>query len=163
MAQIKNYSGYEFFEDGRVYSYKVKRFLKPSLNKDGYLQLDCIDDNGNRKRHTLNNWICRAFHGDPPFEGAESLHLDENPLNCHSNNLIWGNHKENINYGSRTTKNAISHYKQVQQYDLKNTLLNTYTSIKEASKATKISYTGIIKAAQGKIQTSGNYIWRYTN
>ena len=159
--QIQNYSGYEFYEDGKVFSYKVNKFLKPSLNKDGYLQLDCIDDNGYRKRHTLNHWICLAFYGQPPFKNAEAMHLDENPLNCHYKNLKWGSHKENINYGLRTEKNAISHYKSIAQYDCNNNLLNIFSSIKEASKKTNVSYTGIIKAAKGKIKTSGGYIWHY--
>lgn len=159
--KIQNYSGYEFYEDGKVFSYKVNRFLKPTLSKDGYFYLDLIDDDGNRKRHSLNNWIRRAFHGNPPFEGAEAMHLDENPLNCHYKNLKWGTHQENINYGSRTIKNAISHQKSIAQYDCNNNFLNIFSSIKEASEKTNTSYEGIIKCAKGRIKTSGGYIWRY--
>ena len=159
--KIQNFSDYEFYEDGRVFSYKVNKFLTPYLGSDGYLQLDCIDDNGKRKRHTLNNWICRAFYGEPPFNNAEAMHLDENPMNCHYTNLRWGSHKENINYGLRTSKNAISHYKKIKQYDLNGKLINIFESIKQASEITGISYTGIIKAAKGKIKTSGGYIWHY--
>ena len=159
--QINNFSYYEFYEDGRVYSYKAHKFLSPSLDRDGYLNLDCIDDNGKRVRHKLNNWICRAFYGEPPFENAESMHLDENPLNCHYSNLRLATHKENINYGSRTLKNAISHYKAVCQYDLNNNLINIFSSVKEAHEKTRVSYTGIIKAANNKIKTSGGYIWHY--
>ena len=159
--KIQNYSGYEFYEDGKVFSYKVNRFLKPILGKDGYFHLDLIDNNGNRKTHSLNNWICRAFYGNPPFEGAEAMHLDENPLNCHYKNLKWGTHQENINYGSRTIKNAISHQKSIAQYDCNNNFLNIFSSIKEASEKTNTSYEGIIKCAKGRIKTSGGYIWHY--
>lgn len=131
------------------------------MSKDGYLHLDLIDDDGNRKRHSLNNWICRAFYGNPPFEGAEAMHLDENPLNCHYKNLKWGTHQENINYGSRTIKNAINHQKSIAQYDCNNNFLNIFSSIKEASEKTNTSYEGIIKCAKGRIKTSGGYIWRY--
>lgn len=159
--QIINFSGYEFFEDGSVYSYKSNKFLSTRVGADGYVQLDCIDDSGKRVRHTLNNWICRAFHGEPPFENAEAMHLDENPLNNHKDNLKWGTHQENINYGSRTQKNAVSHHKKIAQYSLNNELLNIFDSIKEASQKTNTSYTGIIKAAKGHIKTSNNYIWHY--
>ena len=89
------------------------------------------------------------------------MHLDENPLNCHYKNLKWGTHQENINYGSRTEKNAISHYKSIGQYDYNNNLLNTFASIKEASEKTNTSYSGIIACAKGRIKTSGGYIWHY--
>ena len=131
------------------------------MGKDGYFHLDLIDNNGNRKTHSLNNWICRAFYGNPPFEGAEAMHLDENPLNCHYKNLKWGTHQENINYGSRTIKNAISHQKSIAQYDCNNNFLNIFSSIKEASEKTNTSYEGIIKCAKGRIKTSGGYIWHY--
>ena len=159
--QIINFSGYEFYEDGSIYSYKSNSFLKPRLGKDGYLNVSCIDDDGNKKTHSLNNWICRAFHGDPPFEHADAMHIDENRFNCSADNLRWASHKENINYGKRSMLNAQAHYKRIGQYDLNNNLIQIFDSIKEASEYTSVSYTGIIKCAKGKIHTSGNYIWHY--
>lgn len=159
--QISNYSGYEFFEDGKVFSYKVNKYLKPRLGRDGYLNLSCVDDNGNKVTHNLNNWICRAFLGEPLDNSYDAMHIDENKLNCHINNLIWAKHKENINYGHRTQRNAQSHYKKIAQYTIDNTLICIYNSVKEASINTHTSYTGIIKCAKNKIKTSNNFIWKY--
>lgn len=159
--QIEGYSDYEFYEDGTIYSYKSDRWIVPALDSHGYLKTTLIDDNGNRKTHSLNNWICRAFHGDPPFVGAEAMHLNENRFDCSAENLKWGSHIENINYGSRTEKNAQAHNKQICQYDKEGNLIATFSSIKEASIITNTSYTGIIKCAKGVIKSSGGYIWHY--
>lgn len=49
---------------------------------------------GNMKIHRL---VCEAFHGDPPFEKAVVIHLDENAHNNKPENLKWGTQKENLN------------------------------------------------------------------
>lgn len=159
--QINGFLGYEFFENGKIYSYKTNSFLKPRMDHDGYLNVSCIDDTGKKVTHNLHNWICRAFHGEPPFEAAEAMHIDENRLNCSASNLRWASHKENINYGKRTQLNAQAHYRRVGQYDSNDNLVEIFCSIKEASSRTHISYTGIIKCAQGKLHTSGGYVWHY--
>lgn len=41
--------------------------------------------------------VCAAFHGPPPFEGAVTMHLDENSRNNRADNLAWGTQKENLN------------------------------------------------------------------
>lgn len=49
---------------------------------------------GNMKVHRL---VCEAFHGDPPFEKAVVIHLDEDATNNRPENLRWGTQKENLN------------------------------------------------------------------
>ena len=41
--------------------------------------------------------VAEAFHGQPPFEGAVVMHLDENAANNRASNLAWGTQKENLN------------------------------------------------------------------
>ena len=161
IMQIKEFSSYEFFENGSVYSYKTSRFLKPTYDLYGYLKISCIRDDGKRVTNGLHNWICRAFHGDPPGEKYEACHIDENKCNCCADNLIWETHINNINYGSRTIRSALSHRKPIQQFTLSGILIDSYKSVKEASEKTHISYDGIIKAVNGKTKTSGGFIWRY--
>lgn len=47
-----------------------------------------------RKSHQL---LCEIFHGLKPFDKAVVMHLDDNPLNNHKDNLKWGTQKENLN------------------------------------------------------------------
>ena len=50
---------------------------------------------------------------------------------------------------------------KVQQYDLFGNLIQTFSSAKEASLITGIGYTGICKACNGQLKTSGGYIWKF--
>jgi hypothetical protein len=50
-----------------------------------------------KKTYTVARLVCIAFHGQPPFEGAKCLHIDEDGLNNRPENLKWGTQKENLN------------------------------------------------------------------
>ena len=47
--KFRDYDNYEVFEDGRIYSYKYKKFLKPWTNKDGYKVVNLFDNERKRK------------------------------------------------------------------------------------------------------------------
>ncbi len=49
---------------------------------------------GNVKVHRA---VCLAFHGEPTFERAVVIHLNENSLDNRPANLKWGTQKENLN------------------------------------------------------------------
>lgn len=49
------------------------------------------------KNYKVSRMICEAFHGPQPFEGAVTMHLDENAANNRADNLAWGTQKENLN------------------------------------------------------------------
>lgn len=49
-----------------------------------------------KKTYKVHRLVCEAFHGPPP-DGADTLHLDENPANNRPENLKWGTRKENLN------------------------------------------------------------------
>lgn len=57
---------------------------------------------GNIKVHRA---VCSAFHGQPPFDGAVVIHINENGLDNRPINLKWGSQKENLN--------AIGHRKRI--------------------------------------------------
>ena len=48
------------------------------------------------KLRMVHRLVCEAFHGAPPFKGAEAMHLDSNPENNRADNLKWGSHAENM-------------------------------------------------------------------
>lgn len=49
------------------------------------------------KTYRIGRLVCEAFHGPVPFDGAISMHLDENAANNRPSNLQWGTQKENLN------------------------------------------------------------------
>lgn len=53
-----------------------------------------VRDRGTLKIHQL---VCEAFHGPAPFQGAVVIHVDEDGLNNHADNLRWGTQRENLN------------------------------------------------------------------
>lgn len=56
---------------------------------------------------------------------------------------------------------TIGKVKKVTQYDMDNSLLARYTSIKEASEKTNINMSSISACAAGKQNRAGGYIFRY--
>ena len=52
-------------------------------------------------------------------------------------------------------------FKSVKQYDLKENLLNTFSSLSEASRETKISLSSISRCCQGKLKRVRTFIFKY--
>jgi len=100
MKQIPNYPGYKITKDGRVYSDKTQRWLKPWIDSGGYWAVALRKDGKtfHRNNHRL---ALETFVGPCPQE-MECCHGDGNRLNCNLNNLRWGTRSEN-------RKDAIKH------------------------------------------------------
>jgi hypothetical protein len=52
-------------------------------------------------------------------------------------------------------------FKYIIQYDLNNTKIGQFNTIKEASEKNKIDSSAISKVCKNKQKTAGNYIWKY--
>ena len=103
MAKLENYSGYEIYEDGRIYSYKSRKWLTLKPRQDGYIQIHLINDDGEAKDLYLHRIVAQAFLPNP--ENLPCInHKDENRMNCHKDNLEWCTYEYNNNYGSRTER-----------------------------------------------------------
>lgn len=63
-------------------------------NLQRYVFTNRVRGINNKKVHQL---VCESFHGPKPFENAVVMHIDDNPLNNHKDNLKWGTQKENLN------------------------------------------------------------------
>lgn len=50
----------------------------------------------------------------------------------------------------------------ISQYSLNGELIKEWDSIREASRAMRVSHANIIACCKGRQKTSKNYIWRYT-
>jgi predicted GIY-YIG superfamily endonuclease len=50
--------------------------------------------------------------------------------------------------------------KKVSQFDKENKLINTFSSLKEASDYTSVNYNCIANAVTGRAKTAGGYIWQ---
>lgn len=152
MKDIKNYEGlYAITEDGSVWSYKSKKFLKPKLNNSGYHFVD-LYKNGKAKGHLIHRLVAEAFIPNP--KGLPQVnHKDEDKNNNCASNLEWCDAKYNMNYGTRTEKT----YKPVYCVELD----MVFKSQTEAAKELGLDQSSIAKCCKGKYKTTGGYHWKY--
>ena len=95
-AQIEGWSRYIIYEDGRVYSRSLGRFLKPSATFPyGYYQIFLTADDGFRFPWKLHRLVLIAFVGPPP-KYKECHHKDHDKANNHLSNLEWVTHSKNM-------------------------------------------------------------------
>ncbi len=93
--RIPDYPDYEIFEDSRIYSYKTNKFLRFSINSDGYLVLNLRGVE--QKLLLVHRLVATCFIPNPenkPFVN----HLDGNKQNDHVSNLEWSTAKENTEH-----------------------------------------------------------------
>ena len=161
---FKNYQNYEVYDDGRIWSYKSNKFLKPSTNNKGYKQVWLLNDEGKRKMYKVHKVVYEAVTSEEIPEGFEVNHLDENKANNHIDNLNLVTHKENCNFGTRNkriaktmTNGKLS--KAVGAFQ-NGELVMTFPSIAEAQR-NGFNSVCISACCRGKLKTHKGYEWRY--
>ena len=125
--------------------------MKPPKNTSGYLQVDLYKD-GHVKKFKVHRIVAKAFIQNP--QGLETVnHKDEVKTNNVASNLEWMSRADNKRYSAN---------KPVQILD-KSTgeLLATFPSTHEAERITGIDHSHISKCCNGKLKSTGGYIWRY--
>ena len=102
--KFRDYTKYEVFEDGRIWSYWTNKFLKPQTTKDGYQQVCLYDYEGKMKHYLVHRVVWEAVTGSPIPEGYEINHISEVKNENFFENLELVTHKENINFGTRNER-----------------------------------------------------------
>ena len=103
MVDIKNYEGlYAITEDGRVWSYRNKKFLKLQKGKTGYYKV-VLSKNNTQKTYNIHRLVAIAYI-DNPNDYPCINHKDENKLNNKVENLEWCTYQYNSNYGTSKDK-----------------------------------------------------------
>lgn len=107
---IPDHPGYRATLDGRIVSHKRSTpvELRPRAHRrTGHLRVrlygEHLPERDRARVRDAARWadvyvhvlVCLAWHGEPPFEGAMVLHLDDDPTNNHAANLRWGSASEN--------------------------------------------------------------------
>lgn len=122
----------------------------------GYLKVGLSVD-GIHKYYLVHRLVAQAFIPNPN-NLPQVNHIDGNKLNNHVDNLEWVSSYENQQHA---VKNGLRPLKKINQYDLTNHFIKTWSSLMEASRSLKINKATISFCCQGKRKTAGGFIWKY--
>lgn len=160
---FRDFTKYEVYDDGRVWSYKRNKFLKPKSNGKGYQQVCLTDNDGNAKWYYLHRVVYESVSGAPIPRGYEVNHIDERKDNNMRSNLELVTHKENINFGSRNARvsKAISKALSKQVGAFKNDeLVMTFPSTREAGRQ-GFHQGSVAACCRGESKTHKGFQWKY--
>ena len=171
---IPDYSDYLIFEDGRVFSKKTNKFLRPNITTSGYHTVELFNAKGS-KRFLIHRLVAKAFV-ENPYNLPQVNHKDENKANNSVENLEWCTAFYNMNYGTcqERAKRHTDYTKEIYKINARingavrsrkviqlknNQIIAEYNSINEAFRKTKILHIG--ECANGLRKTAGGYSWQF--
>lgn len=168
---FRDFTKYEVFEDGRIWSYARNKWLKPTPNPNGYLQIILRDNDNNVKNYYLHRIVYESVTGQPIPEGLQVNHIDEDKTNNHISNLNLMTRKENVNWGTgiermrkavskANTNNPITS-KQVAQFDMEGNLINVFPSASEVHRQLGFNTGYISSCCNGRHKQAYGFSWKY--
>lgn len=142
-------SEYKVYPDGRVWSSFSKRYLKPSIDKDGYRIV-----NVGSKVVKLHRLVATVFYGSKD-SSVQVRHLDGNPANNNVENLAWGTAQENWEDRRKHVRGIGEEHGSAKLNEDQVKFIRSYpkgkTHLKELSEKFGVSRILISKIRQGKI------------
>lgn len=156
---FKNFTKYEVYEDGRIWSYSRKKFLKPQTNHNGYQRVSLSDNEGKQKSYFVHRIVYEAVSGEPIPENLQVNHISEDKTDCSFANLNILTPKENINYGTGIERRTKTQSKQVGAFK-NGELIMVFPSTMEAGR-NGFSHSHISYCCNGKRKTHKGYEWKY--
>lgn len=88
LKRIENHPDYSISTDGRVYSWKSKRWIKGTINDRGYRKVEL-----NRKNYSVHRLVAIAFIPNPENK-REVDHINKVRLDNRVSNLQWLTRRE---------------------------------------------------------------------
>lgn len=116
MLDVKGYEGlYGVTKDGKVYSYISNKFLKPGVERGGYLCV-ILCKNGKKKHYKVHRLVAMTYI-ENPNNYPHINHKDEDKTNNNVSNLEWCTAKYNNNYGTKLKRQAksLTGYKHTEE------------------------------------------------
>lgn len=162
--KFRDYDNYEIYEDGRIWSYKRKKFLKPQINKYGYQQVSLTDNNGKQKSYQLHRVVYESVTGEPIPDGMQCNHINEIKTDNRFCNINLLTPKQNTNWATGIERRAKSRSKQVGAYK-NGKLVITFQSTNEAGR-NGFNQSHISECCNNCYNRPGNnvykgYTWKY--
>jgi hypothetical protein len=124
---IKDFPDYSILRDGRVYSFKTRKFLSGTL-RNGYVKLTLLN-RYKPKTFVIHRLVAQAFIPNPENK-PEVNHIDGNKLNNHVSNLEWCTRIENYRHAVSNNL-AFRSPKIVYQYDIKGNFIKEWDCLSD--------------------------------
>ncbi|MCI6457130.1 MAG: HNH endonuclease [Clostridium sp.] len=182
MLKIKDFEDYTIDETGNVFSIRKNKYLKQTINRNGYCKVTLQKDKY-RKMFSVHRLVAQAYLKNYS-NTLQVNHINGIKTDNRVENLEMVTAKENMQKAveiglfdkckeiqrKNAIKNNLGKYhilasesakKRVAKYDKNNNLIQVYNSISEASRKNNINITSISYSANGKRKTGGGYIWHF--
>ncbi len=160
MKDIPGYEGlYAATKQGKIWSYRTNKFLKPSTTSCAtkpYLTIDLGDGHGHVKRYTIHRLIALTFIPNPNNYPCVN-HIDENQKNNKVSNLEWCSYQYNNSYGTKVERIKRALYKKVRCIETG----IIYDSSKAAAKAMGVSNGSLSQHLHGKTKSFAGHTWEF--
>lgn len=159
-AKIKGYEDKYMVSDfGSVKNINTGKLMSVQVSKLGYSHINLWDGAKYNKAY-IHRLV--ALHFIPnTLNKPEVNHLDFNPRNNAYSNLEWVTESENRLHSSNI-KNVWGFAKEkvpVLCINKRGNIVNTYKSISDAERDTKIPQQNISKVISGERKTAGGFLW----
>lgn len=174
---VDGFPDYVVETDGRIFSKKTNKYLKPGINSNGYLSVELFN-NGESKRLLIHRIVAKAYIPNPN-SFPQINHKDENRSNNDVSNLEWCTPKYNMNYGEGAKtrhlkidytkpiykevaiKNGKAVSRPVMQFTKTGEFVARFDSIADATRSLGVKYSHIADCANGKRTSSNGYVWKF--
>lgn len=157
---VVGYEGlYKVSNFGNVYSWRVKRNLKPGNHNDGY-KFVILYKNGDKSFKTIHRLVAEAFIPNPNNYPVIN-HKDEDKTNNNVNNLEWCSELYNNTYNDRHIKIAEKLSKYVYAYNDNCKMVYEFKSINEADRHLGWGRGNIWSSCVNKNRSCHGLLWSY--
>ena len=159
---IEEYEGlYQVSNQGRVKSlwFGKEKILKPEKVRNGYLLVG-LWKNGKPKMYQVHRLVALTFLPNPN-NLPEVNHKDEDKTNNCVDNLELCDRKYNMNFGTRTQRQAEKCSKPVIQFTKDGKFVREWKSTMDVERNLGYSNSHISSCCTGRYNSSYGFIWKY--
>ena len=161
MIKDSVFDGYAVTSDGKVYSKKTNKFIKPSIGSKGYFQV-CLTVDGKKRTVKVHRIVAETFIPNPAGK-TQVNHIDGNKRNNCVENLEWCTNSENQIHSYRVIGNESHGGGGGKTPVICVETSKIYCSASDAARDTDALVQNIIRVCKKRCKTAGGFHWNYVN